>query len=61
MDHPLVLDCASHTAECHRKSAEMDDRLAAWGPKLMDMLSNSRDAIARSRQILGDINGRDGK
>ena len=52
----------SHTAaECARKSREMDDHLAAWEPKLMDMLKMSRDAIARSRQVLDAINGRDAK
>jgi hypothetical protein len=61
MDHPGVLECAAWTADCARNSRAMDDRLAAWGLKLMEMLSDSRRAIARSRHFLTEIDDRDGR
>ena len=47
------------TAECARKSLELDYRGAAWDRDLIESLSNSRDAIAHSRQILSEMLGRD--
>ena len=42
------------------KYLEMDARLAEWEPKLMDILSKSRDAVAHSRHLLGNMNDRNG-
>ena len=58
MVHPTVLTCAARTAACARKSLELDNRLAAWDRDLMELLSNSRDAIAHSRRILSDMRDR---
>ena len=58
MDHPVVLGCAALTAECARKSLELDNSLARWDSATIEMLSASRDAIARSRQLISDINER---
>jgi hypothetical protein len=61
VDHPVALKCVARTAECSRKSLELDNRLAAWDRSLMEMLSTSRGAIARSRQLLSEIRERDAK
>ena len=53
VQHPVVLKCAAHTAECGRKSLELDKGL------LMEMLSTSREAIVRSRHLLSQISERD--
>ena len=58
MAHPTALTCAARTAECARKSLELDNRLAAWDRDLMELLSNSRDAIAHSRRILSEMRDR---
>ena len=59
VQHPVVLKCAAHTAECGRKSLELDKGLAAWNRSLMEMLSTSREAIVRSRHLLSQISERD--
>ena len=61
MDHSTPSNCAAITAECARKSRAMGNRLAEWGPKLMDMLGRSRDAVAQGRQLLDALNNRDAK
>jgi hypothetical protein len=61
MDHSTPSDYAAITAECARKSRAMDDRLAEWGPKLMDKLGRRQDTLARSRHLLGALNNRDAK
>jgi hypothetical protein len=58
MDHPAVSHCAALTAECARKSLELDKSLARWNRADIEMLSTSRDAIALSRNLLTDINER---
>jgi hypothetical protein len=59
--HPAVLKCAARTAECSRKLVELDHRFAASDGGLMEMLSTSREAVARSRQLLSEIRDRDAK
>jgi hypothetical protein len=63
MDHPAVLKCAARTAECSRQSLELNNRSARRDGELMELLSNSRHAVARSRQllILRDFRERDAK
>jgi hypothetical protein len=61
VDHPVVSRCAARTAECARKFLELDNNLARWESRLMDMLGTSRDSIARSRQLINDIHERNGK
>jgi hypothetical protein len=61
VDHSTPSNWAAITAECARTSRAMDNRLAEWGPKLMDMLGHSRDAVARSRHVLDALNNRDAK
>ena len=58
MDHPTVSQCAALTAECARKYLEVDNSLARWNRADIEMLSTSRDAIARSRKLLIAINER---
>ena len=61
MDHPTVLQCAAHTEECSRTSSALDKHLAESHSGDMEILSNSRDTITRSRQLLSDINARNAK
>ena len=42
-------------ADAARASAEMDDRLAASHSELMRRLANSRNAVARSRDLLNKL------
>ena len=58
MVHPTALKSVARTAECTRKSLELDNRLAAWDRDFIELLSNSRDAIAHSRQILSEMRDR---
>jgi hypothetical protein len=39
----------------------MGDRLAAGEPKLMDMVSRSKDALARFHRLLDALSNRDAK
>jgi len=61
MDHPVVSECAVLTAACARKSRELDNGLARWESDNIELLSASREAIARSHQLIRDINERNGK
>jgi hypothetical protein len=56
MDHPVVSRCAALTAECVRKYLELDNSFASLES---DNMRTSRDAVARSRQLIGDIKERD--
>ena len=61
MDHPVVLGCAVLTAECVRKSLELDNRFASLESDNIELLRTSRDAIARSLQLIRGINDRTGR
>jgi hypothetical protein len=58
MSHPVALQCAALTKECRRQFIELDRDLAASESEDMQMLSNSRDTIARARGLLKELNGR---
>jgi hypothetical protein len=61
VDHPVVSHCAVLTAECVRKSLELDNSFASLEAASIELLRTSRDAIARSSQLIRDINERNGK
>jgi peroxiredoxin len=61
VDHPVVSHCAALTAECARKSVELDNSFASLESDNIELLRTSRDAIARSRQLIRDISERNGK
>jgi len=52
MSHPAVQVCADATADAARRGLEIDARLTASDPEVTELLSTSRAAIARSRDIL---------
>jgi hypothetical protein len=52
MSHPAVQACAEATADASRKAVEIDARLIAAESEVSELLSTSRAAIARSREIL---------
>jgi len=60
-DHPVVSECAALTAACARKSRELDNSHVRWESDNIELFSASREAIARSRQLMSDINERNGK
>jgi hypothetical protein len=59
--HPVALKCMARAADCYRKYLEIDTRLAAGERRLLDVLSDSQEAIAFSRHLLAETNGRDTK
>ena len=62
MDDRTVSEwAAARTAECARKNLELDNRLAGWDDDFLQLMSTSRDVIARSRQLLSEISKRDDK
>jgi hypothetical protein len=58
MSHPAVLACAILTSEIARQSAEMDARFAASEAKIMEVVASSREAVKRSRDLLGKLKAR---
>jgi hypothetical protein len=52
---PMIEACRNRTVDAARKSAELDNRLAASDSEIMDCSATSRDAVAHSRGVLRDL------
>jgi hypothetical protein len=61
MTHAVALQRAARTAECARKSLELDNGFASLEADNIELLRTGRDAVARSHRFIRDINERNGK